>query len=292
MLYYPASLGVAGKFSKMLLSVFQNFKEKFPSGEDLKMQRAWFIKILFFICAVGLAGISVFAQIDDKKYSESQEVSESDGIPVIIKHLPDWENVRNNAVLIKNTEGLKNVLGERPVFDLIDFASGTEAVTASYPQGRLLIVEYNSPQASSDADAKINQRLAETAPNPPIFYRRIGNYNVFLFDSADEAAANALFDQIKYEKVVQWLDEDPNLLQRAERVFVQTFSGIFVGTAIAIVLGLGFSIVTGIAAGIIFYYWREQKRATMSKFSDAGGLTRLNLDDLTPDIVPDRLLKD
>lgn len=256
------------------------------------MQRAWFIKILFFICAIGLAALAVFAQPADEKYSQSQEVSEFDGIPVIIKHLPDWESVRNSAILIKNTEGLKNALGTRPVFDLIDFAGGTEAVTAPYPQGRLLIVEYNSPQASGDADVKINQRLTETAQNPPIFYRRIGNYNVFLFDGTDEAAANALFDQIKYQKVVQWLDKDPTILQRAERVFIQTYSGMFVGTTIAIILGLGFSLVMGIATGIVFYYWREHKRATMSKFSDAGGMTRLNLDDLTPDIAPERLLKD
>ena len=256
------------------------------------MQRTWFSKILFFICAIVLAGITVFAQVDDRGYSKSQEVSETDGIPVIVKHLPDWENVRNDAIFIPNKDKLIAIFGDRPIFDSIDFAAGTEAVTAAYPQGKLLIVEYSSPQASSDADNKIKQRLAESAQNPPIFYRRIGNYNVFLFDGTDEAAANALFDQIKYEKVVQWLDKDPTLLQRAERAFIQTYTGIFMGTVIAIVLGIGLSVVTGIAVGLVFYYMREQKRATMSKFSDAGGMIRLNLDDLTPDITPDRLLKD
>ncbi len=256
------------------------------------MQRVRFVKFLLFICVVGLSALSIFAQPITEKYSESQEVSEDDGIPVIIKHLPDWENVRNNAILIKNAEELKNALGERPVFDLIDFAGGTEVVAAPYPQGKLLIVEYNSPQGSIDADNKINQRLAEIGQNPPIFYRRIGNYNVFLFDGTDESAANSLFDQIKYEKVVQWLDKDPTLLQRAERVFIQTYSGIFVGTVIAIVGGLGVSIVTGIIVGIIFFYWRKQQRANIDKFSDAGGMIRLNLDDLTPDIAPDRLLKE
>ena len=274
----------------MLLSLFQHFKEKFPSGEDLKMERAWFIKIIFFICVMGLAGAGVFAQIDDRGYSQSQEVSESDGIPVIIKHLPDWENVE--PMFITDKDRLIAIFGERPIFDSIDFVGGTEAVIAAYPQGKLLIVEYSSPQASAETDTKIKQQLTQTVQNPPIFYRRIGNYNVFLFDGTDEAAANALFDQIKYQKVVQWLDKDPTILQRAERVFIQTYSGMFVGTSIAIVLGLGFSLVMGIATGVVFYYWREHKRATMSKFSDAGGMTRLNLDDLTPDIAPERLLKD
>lgn len=256
------------------------------------MQRALFSKILLFVCILGASAPTIFAQSGNAKYSRSQEVSETDGIPVIIKHLPEWESVRDSAALITNQQELKETLGERPVFDLIDFAGGTEAAFAIYPQGKLLIVEYNSPQASIDADNKINGRLAELGGNPRIFYRRIGNYNVFLFDGADEAAAYALFDQIKYEKVVQWLDKDPTLFQKAERVFVQTYSGMFVGTAIAIVLGLGFSIVTGIAVGIVFFYWREQKRATMDKFSDAGGMTRLNLDDLTPDVAPEKLLKD
>jgi hypothetical protein len=44
--------------------------------------------------------------------------------------------------------------------------------------------------------------------------------------------------------------------------------------------------------GLLFYYIREQKRASMNEFSDAGGMTRLNLDELTPGISPDRLLKD
>lgn len=256
------------------------------------MRKFWFGKVTFFICLMSFALFAVSAQPNTQKYSDSIEVSDDDGIPVIIKHLPDWENVRNNATLVKTPQDLKGVLGARAVFDVIDFTGGTEAVTAPYPQGKLLIVEYNSPQASSNADNEIRQRLAETAQNPPVFYRRIGNYNVFLFDGTDEAAANALFDQIKYEKVVQWLDKDPTLLQRAERAFIQTYTGIFVGTVIAIVFGLGFSVITGITVGLVFYYIREQKRATMTKFSDAGGMTRLNLDDLTPEITPDRLLKD
>jgi hypothetical protein len=282
----------AGKILKVLLSLFRNFKKKFPGGEDLKMQRALFSKILLFVCILGAGAPMIFAQSGNAKYSRSQEISEDDGIPVIIKHLPEWESVRDSTALITNSQELKAALGERPVFDLIDFAGGTEAASAVYPQGKLLIVEYNSPQASIDADNKINARLAELGGNPRIFYRRIGNYNVFLFDGGDEAAANALFDQIKYEKVVQWLDKDPTLFQKAERVFVQTYSGMFVGTAIAIVLGLGLSAVTGVAIGVVFFYWREQKRATMDKFSDAGGMTRLNLDDLTPDVAPERLLKD
>ena len=38
----------------------------------------------------------------------------------------------------------------------------------------------------------------------------------------------------------------------------------------------------GIAVGLFVFYFRKQKRASMTAFSDAGGMIRLNLDELTP----------
>ncbi len=233
-----------------------------------------------------------FINISAQQHNNSQEISEVDGIPVIIKHLPDWENARNGAVLITNADELRRTLGDHPIFDSVDFIAGTEAVTASYPQGKLLIVEYSTPQASVDTDNKILQKLAENQETQPIFYRRIGNYNTFVFDSSNEASADELFDQIKYEKTVQWLGEDPTLIQKAERALVRDTADMFLSTFTAIVLGLGFAMLTGIAVGFGFYYLRVQQRAEMTEFSDAGGMTRLNLDTLTPEISTDRLLKD
>ena len=223
---------------------------------------------------------------------KSQEISESDGIPVLIKHLPDWESHQTKLTFIRDTNALKQALGERPIFDLIDFSAGTEAVTAPYDAGKLLIVEYATPQASIEADTNINQSLSELGPGANITYRRIGNYNAFVFDTTDTEAANALLEQVKYEKNIQWLGEDPFLLRRAERAFINTTSDIFVSTLLWITMGLGFSIIGGIFTGLVFFRIREQKRRSMPTFSDAGGMTRLNLDGFTPDIVPKGLLGD
>lgn len=212
--------------------------------------------------------------------------------PPILRHLPDWEKVQNQAVYVKDAAALQKAIGNRPISDLIDFAGGTEAATANYEAGKLLILEYGTPQFSIDADAAFRQRLTENPPNPPIYFRRIGNYEVFVFDGADEASANALIDQVKYEKSVQWLGQDPFLFRRAERAYLEKTSNVFVSTIISIVLGLGAAALLGIAAGLIVFYMRKQKRASMQTFSDAGGMVRLNLDELTPDILPDRLLKD
>ncbi|MGI8642227.1 MAG: hypothetical protein ACR2MG_20040 [Pyrinomonadaceae bacterium] len=256
------------------------------------MKKALFVRFLILICAVLLLIGGVYPQDNTLVQPKSQEISEKEGIPVLIKHLPDWENARNRAAFILNKGDLQNALGERPVFDLIDFAGGTEAVTAPYPQGKLLIIEYTTPQASVDADNKINQRLAEIGQNPLIFYRRIGNYNAFVFDGTDEMAANALLDRIKYEKDIHWLGTDPFAFKRAERAFINATSDLFVATTVAIVGGLGLSVLAGILVGFVFFYIRNQKRAGMEAFSDAGGMTRLNLDGLSAQTSSDRLLKD
>ncbi len=268
------------------------------------MKKAFLHKFTILTCSILVFACGIFAQNGNlphpksqetaktQEASKSQEMDEKENIPVLTKHLPDWENARNRAVYILNTTDLRKALGERPVFDLIDFAGGTEAVTAPYPQGKLLIIEYNTPQASVDADNKIKQRLAEIGPQTPIFYRRIGNYNAFVFDGTEEAAANSLLDQVKYQKNVQWLGTDPFAFKRAERAFIETTSQLFTSTLLAIVGGIGLSILTGIAVGVFFFYLREQRRSTMEAFSDAGGMTRLNLDGLSAQTSSDRLLNE
>jgi hypothetical protein len=257
------------------------------------MKKAWFIKILILICISAAAGESVFAQANTNAPKViKQDVLDEDKFPVLIKHLPDWENAQNRATYTRNTDDLRKTLGERTFFDLITLGGGVEAVTAPYPQGKLLIVEYPTPQASIDANALFTQRFAENPPNPPVYYRRIGNYSAFVLDASDEPAANALLDQIKYEKTVQWLGENPMPAIRAEREFAIMTGDIFLSTVIVVVVGFGSTILAGILIGLLFYYIREQKRATTHIFTDAGGMTRLNLDGLTPDVIPDRLLKD
>jgi len=275
----------------MLLLESKNCSE-IPRGEFVNMKRIWLVKSLISICVVLLLTCGIFAQEKTFQQMKSQEVSDSDGLPVLLKHLPDWENVRNRAAYANSIDDLRQALGERPVFNSIDFVPGTEAVTAPYNEGALLIVEFATPQGSVETDSKVNQFLAEAGQNSPFIYRRIGNYNAFVFDAEDETSANGLLDKVKYEKTIQWLGTNPFLLRRAERAFIEDTTDLFIATLLIIVSGLGLAIVAGIGVGLIFFYLREQKRSTMAAFSDAGGMIRLNLDDLTPQITSERLLKD
>lgn len=273
----------------MLLSLFRIVVGEIPIfSRTFEMKKLALSIILTLIAALAAAGGNYRAQTPPVKV---QEVSEADGVPVLTKHLPDWENVRNSAKLAHSVGDLRASLGPRPVFDLIDFTGGTEAITAPYPQGKLLIVEFASPASSADLDTKLKDALA----GQPIYYRRIGNYNAFVFDAPDEAGANSLLDQVKYEKYIQWLGDNPFMplrAKQAERNFVITTADIFLSTLLAIVTGLGVSIVIGIFTGFIFFYLRDARRAAMPTFTDAGGMTRLNLDGFTPEVLPDRLLKD
>lgn len=225
-------------------------------------------------------GLGCFLTTVGQSAPASQEVSEVDGQPVLLKHLPDYEQVQAGAIFVTESAGLRAAAGDQPVFEAVEFVPGTEAVTANYPAGRLVIVEYTTPQASAEADAKIHEFLAKH-PQPAIAYRRIGNYNAFVFGVSDAAAADGLLGQIKYEKTIQWLGEDPFLLKKLERYMVTTSKDIMISTVLVILLGLGGALLAGIAAGFVFFRVRDQKRASRTAFSDAGGLTRLNLDGLS-----------
>jgi hypothetical protein len=242
-----------------------------------------------FLCLIFLASFSNGrGQAVENPSIQSQEVSEKDGIPVLIKHLPNWEDKQKSAVLVNNSDDLRKALGERPVFDSIEFIQGTEAVTAPYEEGKLLIIEYNTPQAATFFDNKIKEKLGTS--DETIYYRRIGNYNVLLFDGKDEAKAAALFDQIKYQKIVQWLGNDHTLFQKQERAFIVGTSSLFISTVLLIVSILGIALLFGLVIGIVYFYRREKRFAAMDQFSDAGGMTRLNLDGFTPDVIPTKLL--
>jgi hypothetical protein len=215
-------------------------------------------------------------------------------IPALVKHLPDWERARERAVFAVSQPALQEATGNLPALDAIDFTGGTEAVVASYGAAQLIIVEFGTPQLSIENDARIALRLKELrdAGQPvPTAYRRVGNYSVFVFGATDEKAAEQLIDGISYEKVVQWLGDNPRAWDRAMKEYNETTSGLIVGviraSGISALLCLA---VGGLFGGLVFMRRRAQQAAT-EKYSDAGGLLRLNMDELTPQTDPSRLLE-
>ena len=226
--------------------------------------------------------------------SETLDKGEND-IPALIKHLPKPEEAQKNAVFLNSFENLNSLGFQQPVFSAIESGGNADAVSASYGPSKLLIIEFNTPQLAGDNDRRIIARIQELwklGQPAPAAYRRVGNYSVFVFDAPDEQTAKQLIDQVKYEQVVQWLGENPNILREAQKRYVNTTLGVLIavlkasGYAAVACLGLG-----ALIGGLLFSYRRSQQK-DVTAFSDAGGMLRLNLDELSAETNPSRLLRE
>lgn len=227
-----------------------------------------------------------------RQLSESLDRGENE-IPVLVKHLPEWETAESRAAYAVSLPALQEAAGGRPVLDAVSFEGGTEAVTATYGASRLVIVENTTPQLATTNDARITAKLKELRDSGqpvPTAYRRVGNYVVFVFDAPDEAAATKLIESIKYEQVVQWLGQNPYAYQRAVRQYTSTTAGVILAvlkaSGISLLLCLGVGAVFG---GIVFKR-RRQQQSEAEAFSDAGGMVRLNLDEIAQHYEPGKLL--
>jgi hypothetical protein len=214
-------------------------------------------------------------------------------IPVLVKHLPDWQNVQSRVLYTVNPEPLKTLFSNQPVLDAVSFTGGAEAVVADYDTQRLVIVEFNTASLATDNDQRITARLQELraqGQTVPSAYRRVGNYAVFVFDAPSPEAANQLIDQVKYQQVVQWLGENPFAYEQATREFTETTLGVFVAVVKASGLALVGSLAVGGFFGALLFSIRRAQQRAKEAYSDSDAMLRLNLDELTPESDPARLL--
>lgn len=214
-------------------------------------------------------------------------------IPVLVKHLPDWQKAAREAHYAVDLGPLKHLVPDQPILEALDFEGGTEAVEAKYGSSQLVIVEFTTPQLAGDNDRRITEtihNLWKEGRPAPTAYRRVGNYSVFVFNAPNEQTANQLIDQVQYEQVVQWLGDNPNWLKDAQRRYTETTLGVFVsvvkasGLAAVLCFGIG-----GFVGALLFARRRAQQTKTTA-YSDAGGMMRLNLDELTAETDAARLI--
>jgi uncharacterized protein DUF6599 len=220
------------------------------------------------------------------------EQGEAD-VPVLVKHLPQWEHTQEHLVYLAGFNSLKGILSNQPILDSVSSEGDADAVVASYGSSQFVIVEFNTPQLAGDNDrnitAKIQELRSEGQPVPSA-YRRVGNYSVFVFNAQSELAGNELIDQVRYEQVVQWLGDNPNLIEEAQRQYYQTTAGVLLSVVKASGLSLLGCLAVGGLFGALLFRWRRAHQQAAEAFSDAGGMLRLNLDDITPQSDPAKLL--
>jgi hypothetical protein len=199
-------------------------------------------------------------------------------------HLPDWEKkVNEGYVYARGMPALQKAVGNQPALDAFDFDQSTEAVAAKYEGGQLVIIEFPTPQHSVDADAAINGRIAQlrAAGQPaPSSYKRVGNYSVFVFGAPDAAAAEKLISGVKYEKDVRWLGRNPHAEEIAVRAYTSTMGGVILTTLITTGLAILLCLGVGGAVGAAVFLHRRARNAAQEIYTDAGGMVRLNIEDL------------
>jgi hypothetical protein len=216
-------------------------------------------------------------------------------VRVLTKHLPPPEEAQKNAVYLNSFSDVNQLGLQQPVLSAVQSGGDADAALGTYGPSKVLIIEFHTPQLAADNDQRIIARIHELwklGQPAPTAYRRVGNYSVLVFDAPDEQTAKQLIDQVKYEQVVQWLGENPNILKEAEKRYVNTTLGVLVavlkasGYAAVMCLGVG-----GLIGGLLFSYRRSQQKAATA-YSDAGGMLRLNLDELSAETNSARLLRE
>lgn len=218
-----------------------------------------------------------------------------DELPVLVKHLPEWQTKIDRATYAVSLESLKSIVpNQQALLESISFEGETEAVAANYGPSQLVIVEFATPQLAGDNDRRITPKIEELrgqGQSVPA-YRRVGNYSVFVFNAPDEQTANQLIDQVKYEKVVRWLGDNPNWYEKAVREWAQTSAGVFMavlkssGLSMLICLGIGGTI------GVLLFRRRRALQNHAAIYSDAGGMVRLDLEEVTAISDSARLLSE
>lgn len=226
-----------------------------------------------------------------QEFAVSLDRGEGD-IPVLIKHLPNWEQARQTATYLSRFNSL-DPIAKDSALSVVSAEGDADAVVAKYDGMRLLIIEFNTPQRAVENDQRIVSRIQELwklGEPAPSAYRRIGNYSVFVFDAPNEQAAKKLIDQVHYEQVVSWLGENPNILKEAEKHYVRTTLGVLIAVIKASGLALVGCLASGALIGSLLFTRRRAQQRSVEAFSDAGGMLRLNLDEMTPQTNPPRLI--
>jgi hypothetical protein len=212
-------------------------------------------------------------------------------IPVLVKHLPGWQQAQ--VLYAVDNETLKKIFSNQAVLDVVSFTGGAEAAAAEYGPQKLVVIEFNTASLATDNDQRIKAKLQELSAQGqpmPTAYRRVGNYAVFVFDAPSAEAANQLIDQVKYQQVVQWLGQNPFSYEQATREFTETTLGVLVSVVQTSGLALvGCLAVGGLFGALLFRSRRAQQRAREA-YADSDAMLRLNLDELTPENDPARLL--
>lgn len=218
---------------------------------------------------------------------------EAGGVPVLARHIPDWEQVQNRIKYVVSASALRSLVNQDTVLDALSFAGGTEAAIIDYDASaatdnqaaRLIIVEHLTPQLATDNFKRVSeiikQRREQKDANVPSDFRRTGNYLVFVYGVSNAETGAALAKRVRYEQNVRWLGDYPFAQERAERQYTMMTLSILIGSIKTAGVAVTFCLLVGILVGGTIFMRRRSQNAAAGMFTDAGGMVRLNIDEIT-----------
>lgn len=209
-------------------------------------------------------------------------------IPVLIQHLPEEHLVPGTERFIAGPLALAQHPGYDNPNDVFFLASeAVEAAIAEYEsngrRSQLMMVEYHTPQLAGEAYRRVQQYFdaLPDAERQRRLLKREGNYIIEAFNIQDPGAMQHIVGQIKYGPSIHWLGEDPfeflrDMQAGPELNMVDWMLTVFGGIGVMLLMAT----IMGTMLGVSFFLWRRWRQRQFPGFSDAGGMLRLNLDNL------------
>lgn len=239
-------------------------------------------------------GISEKILALDKKTMVDPDIELAKKLPSVIRNLPKGSLNLRTATYILGPEGLKSVL--KKDVSHYDFYPnlGTEIAYASFEQenGKVsfLIIEHHTPQQSIAAFNKLTDyknSLPEEEKNK-ILLKREGNYIIEASDSGTSQSAKNLVDDVKYNYVVKWLNDNTPSDNNGRTVASEAAKTAKILVSVFGLIGVGmiFAVIGGVSLGFLVFYLRRRNKLAVESYSDAGGMMRLNLDGISIRILP------
>lgn len=209
-------------------------------------------------------------------------------IPVLIDHLPAEGMVPGTERFIAGPRGLAHIGGPEDPNDIFLLSSlAVEAVLAEYRLNEnvatLMIVEYHTPQLAAAAYRQVRAyfRALPESERARRILKREGNFIIEAVNVQHRTAIQHLVDQITYAPSVHWLGKNPFEYLRSIEPGRPVLTIDWLLTTFGLIgLSLLLAFIIGVVLGVLIFLWRRRRFRYFPGFTDAGGMLRLNLDNL------------
>src|SRR5262245_57800986 len=100
--------------------------------------------------------------ISDFAHALNELLDKGEGeIPPLVKHLPNWEENQKRAEFLSRFRTLEYLVPNQGALSVLDTGGDADAVLADTGSGKVLIIEFHTPQLAKDNDERIIAKIHE-----------------------------------------------------------------------------------------------------------------------------------